>query len=94
MASLGDLDRRMHEERWGDSFEGGSGTYLGRRKWADSSHSLTQQVNHSLFVRSSEGGEVVGGVLFQFHFPDEGGMALLSWRRLCLNIATADVSSR
>ena len=60
MASLGDLDWRMHEERWGDSFEGGSGTYLGRRKWTDSSHSLTQQVNHSLFVRSSEGGEVVG----------------------------------
>ena len=54
------------------------------RKWTDRSHSLTQQINHSLFLRSSEG--ETGGVLWtmsHFHFADEG-MALLSWGPLSL----------
>lgn len=85
MASLGDLDGRMHGERWGDSFEEGQ-----NRKWTDWSHSLAQQINHSLFVRSSEGGEVGRGDILwevsfsQFAADGGGGMALLSWGRLSL----------
>ena len=42
MASLGDLDGRMHEERWwGDSFEGGRCTYLGTKQETDRLESLT-----------------------------------------------------
>jgi len=83
----------MHEERRGDSFEGG-GTLVSREKELDRLESLTHATSKPQpFVRSSEGGELGGGgILFHFHFPD-GGMALLSWGRL-FSIATADVSSR